>query len=137
MGLSKKEKLAAVRVTAPIYQKAARKRKVLILDEFVALTGYNRAYAAWLLTKQGSETLIGKNIILKCDVRKSAGKKRSSVYNQVVLTSPIAIWYIMDCICGKRLAPIPRISFQSWRSTMRFSLMRNPEQTPEHQRGHH
>ena len=106
MGLSKKEKLAAVRVTAPIYQKAARKRKVLILDEFVALTGYNRAYAAWLLTKQGSKTLIGKNIILKCDVRMSAGKKRSSVYNQVVLTSPIAIWYIMDCIFGKRLAPI-------------------------------
>lgn len=106
MGLNKKEKLAAVRVTAPRYQKAGRKRKGLILDEFVALTGYNRKYAAWLLTKQGSKTLVGKNIILKCDVRKSAGKKRSSVYNQVVLTSLIAIWYIMDCICGKRLAPM-------------------------------
>lgn len=31
------------------YNRATKKRKGLILDEFCALTGYNRSYASWIL----------------------------------------------------------------------------------------
>jgi|GEM_PF-6597071 hypothetical protein len=53
MWLSKKEKLAAVQVTATRYQKSGKKQKGLMLEQFVALTGCKRTYSAWLLTKQG------------------------------------------------------------------------------------
>jgi len=34
---------------APQYQAASRAQKMLLLDTFVALTGYVRKYAMWLL----------------------------------------------------------------------------------------
>ena len=38
-----------LRVTAVRYQKSSKKEKQLILDEFVASTGYHRKYAIQLL----------------------------------------------------------------------------------------
>ena len=105
MGLSKKEKQSAVKVTAPRYKKAGKKQKGIILEEFVALTGYNRAYAAWLLTMHGKKQYIGKKTMLLGDIGKTKCRQRRSIYNQVVVAALTAIWYIMDCICGKRLAP--------------------------------
>jgi hypothetical protein len=106
MGLTAKEKRSAIKVTAPRYQKAAKKQKGIILDEFVALTGYERDYAAAVLRMQGKRVHIGKRRVLVADITKTCRKSRHGLYDGLVISALIAIWYIMDCICGKRLAPM-------------------------------
>jgi hypothetical protein len=53
MGLTLKERRSATRVTAQRYQKAKKKQKGIILEEFAALKGYDRCYAAYLLRTHG------------------------------------------------------------------------------------
>jgi len=50
MRLSMKERRAVINATAERYQKATKKDRTRILDEFTRLTGYTRKYAAWILT---------------------------------------------------------------------------------------
>jgi len=45
-----KERRAVINATAERYQKATKKDRSRILDEFTRLTGYTRKYAAWILT---------------------------------------------------------------------------------------
>jgi hypothetical protein len=106
MGLTAKERRAATKVTAPRYQKATKKQKGIILEEFAALTGYDRCYAAYLLRIQGKKRYIDRNTVIVADVQKKRAKVRSRIYNEVVITVLIKIWSIMDYLCGKRLAPI-------------------------------
>jgi hypothetical protein len=73
MGLTTKEKRSAIKVTAPRYQ------KVIILDEFITLKGYERVCAAYVLRMHDRKVRISKNRVLVAD---------------------IAIWYIMDYISG-------------------------------------
>jgi hypothetical protein len=51
MGLSMKEKKAVPRRIRSRYQKAARKQKSDILNEFIKITGCNRKYAPRILNK--------------------------------------------------------------------------------------
>ena len=44
MGLTIKEKRAVTKEIVQRYQKARKKQKGVILDEFTAFTGYNRDY---------------------------------------------------------------------------------------------
>jgi len=106
MGLTANEKRAAIKVTAPRYQKAPKKQKMIILDEFVALTGYERDYAASVLRKHGRKIFISRIKALVADITRTARKPRQRIYDNIVVTALSAIWYIMDCICGKRLAPM-------------------------------
>ena len=106
MGLTAKEKRSATKVTAPRYQKAHKKQKGFILNEFIALTGYERDYAAYALRMHGRKVRISKNKVLVADITKPFRKPRRCIYDNLVLSALIAIWYIMDCICGKRLAPM-------------------------------
>jgi len=46
-GLTATERRSATKVTAARYQKATKKLKRIILEEFAALTGYDRCYAAY------------------------------------------------------------------------------------------
>ncbi len=106
MGLTSKEKQSAIKVTAPRYQKARKKQKRIILDEFIALTGYDRDYAASVLRKHGRKVRVSKHRVLVADITKNRHKPRQGIYDNLVVTALSAIWYIMDCICGKRLAPM-------------------------------
>ena len=106
MGLTAKEKRSATKVTAPRYQKAKKKQKGLILEEFAALTGYDRCYAAYLLRTHGKRVHFGKNTVIVADAGKRITKPRQRFYDHLVLAALSAIWHIMDCICGKRLAPM-------------------------------
>jgi hypothetical protein len=106
MGLTAKEKRSATIVTAPRYQKATKKQRGRILEEFVALTGYARCYAAYLLRSQGKKKYIGINAVLVADVGKKTAKPRQRIYDHLVFAALLQIWLIMDCLCGKRLAPI-------------------------------
>jgi len=49
MGLTVHERQAVTREAAQRYQRATKKQKRIMLDEFTALTGYHRTYASWLL----------------------------------------------------------------------------------------
>ncbi|KWT81155.1 hypothetical protein ASN18_2661 [Candidatus Magnetominusculus xianensis] len=101
MRLTMKEKQTITKVAAERYQKARKKRKGAILNEFTESTGYDRCYAseaAWEENSGISEE--------KYSNRCKAGSKRRSDYDEKVLSALKKTWYIMDCICGKRLSPI-------------------------------
>jgi hypothetical protein len=107
MRLTMKERKKAIAVMAPRYQRASKKDKGKMLDEFVALTGYRRSYASFVLSSHGKRTRVGRHRVLVADVRtQGRGGGRPTVYGHDVLKVLITIWYLMDCICGKRLAPV-------------------------------
>ena len=106
MGLTAKEKRSATKVTAPRYHKAKKKLKGRILEEFAALIGYDRCYAAYLLRTQGKKVYVDKNTVIVADADKKTSTPRQRFYDHLVLAALSAIWYIMDCICGKHLAPM-------------------------------
>lgn len=86
---SKRELLVAIR---PRYLKAGRAQKGLILDQFVAATGYHRKYAIHLL-KNGSSR----------DPRRS--RKGQTKYGPAVVQALVQLWKACDSICSLRLHP--------------------------------
>lgn len=106
MGLTGKERRSATKITAARYQKASKKHKGVILEEFTALTGYDRCYAAYLLRSHGKKIYIGNNLVIVGDIGKKAKRRIQRFYDQKVCAVLKEIWLIMDCICGKRLAPM-------------------------------
>lgn len=69
MRLTMREKQKITQQVSKRYQRARKKEKSKILDEFVEVTGYNRAYASNLLNNWGKK--IYRRISLPC-----AGQKR-------------------------------------------------------------
>jgi hypothetical protein len=106
MRLTVKEKQKATRITAARYQKASKKKKGAILDEFIELTGYDRCYASYLLKNHGRKIWINNKLRAIGDVRKKHKRQRQKIYDDDVLKPLKQIWVIMDCICGKRLRPM-------------------------------
>jgi hypothetical protein len=106
MRLTVKEKQKATRITAARYQKASKKKKGAILDEFIELTGYDRCYASYLLKNHGRKIWIRNKLKAIGDVRKKHKRQRQRIYGEDVLKPLKLIWVIMDCICGKRLRPM-------------------------------
>jgi len=97
------------------YKKAKKKQKKIILDEFVALTGYNRNYASRILRLYYGRHIgsIGKG---KTKIRYVVGKDkkhkkdRKRYYDDCTKDILKKIWIILDMPCGKRLAPfLPEI----------------------------
>ncbi|NIM59898.1 MAG: DDE-type integrase/transposase/recombinase [Candidatus Aminicenantes bacterium] len=101
-----KEKKKAVAILAPRYQKEGKKQKGKMLDEFTALTGYCRTHASYVLSTHGKRKRVSKNTVIQADVRKTGRRGRKKTYTDDVKKALIKIWYIMDCICGKRLSPV-------------------------------
>jgi hypothetical protein len=88
------------------YQRVRKKDKVLLLNEFIALTGYTRSYATYVLRAHGKKVRVTEGTIVEGDVRKRFKRRGKKTYEEDVKRALIKIWLIMDCICGKRLAPI-------------------------------
>lgn len=85
----KRELLKAIR---PRYLKASKAEKTRILDEFVAVTGYNRKYAIGLLHNGPPKRSTGK-----------AGRRRQ--YGPDVVAVLAKVWEASGNLCGKRLRP--------------------------------
>jgi hypothetical protein len=78
------------------YRVARKKSKGVLLDEFVALTGYNRCYASRVLRWQ---------VVMWSPSRApSVGRRgRERQYGGKVLEALKKIWAVLDFPCGKRL----------------------------------
>jgi len=106
MGLTMKEKKAVTKELARRYRRASKKEKTMILNEFVALTNYNRFYASYLLSSHGKRIWVKSNVVMEAQVNKKPKRQRMKIYDGKVLKALTKIWLIMGCICGKRLKPI-------------------------------
>lgn len=105
MRLTMRERKRVTAMIAPRYQKAQKMHKGIILDEFGELTGYSRCYASHVLRAHGKKVKVSENTMIEGDIRKRAKRKRKKTYDGNVKKALTKIWGIMDCICGKRLAP--------------------------------
>ena len=103
-----RQKKAVTKELKDRYQRASKKEKGMMLNEFIRLTGYNRCYACQILKKKervlGYLNIAGKRIKYVADKRKIKRKKKK-IYDQDVLVALKEIWKICDYICSKRLAP--------------------------------
>jgi hypothetical protein len=106
MRLTVSERHKATKITAARYQKAAKKKKGVILDEFIELTGYDRCYASYLLKNHGKKVWINDRAIVVGDICKRRKRQSQRIYGNDVLKVLKQIWVIMDCICGKRIRPM-------------------------------
>ena len=94
------------------YRKASKAEKGRILDEFVKTTGYTRKYAAWVLAHWGMTVLAhdgGKLVRYRVGTafhRSRSGRPR--VYGPEVLAVLKDLWFLFDCLCGKRFVPMLR-----------------------------
>lgn len=94
------------------YRAATKSGKRQILDEFVLLTGYTRKYASWILTHWGrAVSVIVKGRLVQYEAgtgtrRTKPGRPR--IYGQSFYRTLKDLWYLFDCLCGKRFVPMMR-----------------------------
>lgn len=89
--MGKNERQAYLKAIRSRYQRARRRAKALILDEFCAVCGYHRKYAIRLLSQTG---------------RRSKARKvgRPATYaSAALLTILKRIWFAADQMCSKKL----------------------------------
>jgi hypothetical protein len=110
--LDMRQKKAVTKELKKRYNRASKKKRTIMLDEFCAVTGYNRCYASWILKFKKDKVLGyvktgGKTIKFVADKKKKGKKKkgRPRIYTYDVFLALKRIWTIFDFICGKRLAP--------------------------------
>ena len=108
--LGMKQKQAITKELKTRYNKARKKEKTKILDEFTALTKYNRCYASCIL-KTKKEKVIGyirtggKKIKYVLEKKKKKKRVKARIYDYDVFLALRKIWTIFDFICSKRLKP--------------------------------
>ena len=112
MGLNMKEKKAVAGEYKPRYQKASKKQKRNLLDEFTKLTGYHRKSAVRLLNarpvKQVMVCMNGKQIKIKPEKKKKSNRKSKRIYTDEVISILRLIWTFFWFKCEKILAPLMR-----------------------------
>jgi len=107
-----KEKQAVTREYRPRYQKASKKEKKALLDEFTKLTGYHRKSAVRMLcAKQVKQVILyrkGKAVKVKPEKKRPANRKGKRVYTDDVIKCLRHVWAFFWYKCGKILAPLMR-----------------------------
>ena len=110
MALSLKTKKELTKELAKRYQKASKKEKSQILDEFTKTTGYNRSYASYLLSHHGKIIYYAPLKAFQIDAKSKIKRKRKPIYDEKVKKALIYLWKISYFPCGKRLKSLlPKI----------------------------
>jgi len=105
--LTMRQKKAVIKELKDRYQRSSKKGKIMVLNEFIELTRYNRSYAARALRIKevlGYLNMADKRIKYVADNRKIKREKKK-IYDKKVLTALRELWIICDYISPKRLAP--------------------------------
>lgn len=97
------DRKAVTEATAGRYRRSGKKGKGRILDEFTALTGYERSYARFMLRCTGKKIYAGSRVYVG---RAGPRVARSREYDEKVLVVLRRVWKILDFICGKRLVAV-------------------------------
>jgi hypothetical protein len=116
MGLTMQERHANVRELAPRFQKASKRERSKILDQFVSLTGYTRCYAAFVLRTCGKRQLKvldggTRRVVFVAGYCRRAGaerRRRRQYSGKTFLTALRQLWSLSDGLCGKRLVAFIR-----------------------------
>jgi hypothetical protein len=104
MGLNMKEKQAVPREYRPRYQKAAKKEKRTLLDEFTRLTGYYRKSAVRLLNaspvREVPITVDGKPVKLKPEKKRPANRAGKRICTDEVIAVLKVVWafFWYECV---------------------------------------
>jgi hypothetical protein len=109
------EKKAVTREYIPRYQKASKKEKKVLLDEFTKLTGYHQKSAVRLLSPKPEKQVIlsidGTPVKLKPEKKRLSNRKGKRIYSDEVIDALRLVWTFFWFKCGKILAPLmPSIS---------------------------
>jgi hypothetical protein len=101
-----KEKQAVTREYKARYQKARKKTKTALLDEFIGLTGYHRKSAVRLLHVRPVKPVMmyagGKAVKLKPAKKRSANRKGKRVYTDEVIDCLRLVWTFFWFKCGRK-----------------------------------
>jgi len=110
MGLTMHERHAVTRELAQRYQKATKKQRGQILDEFTQVTGYTRCYARFMLRNCGrrlTKVLGTRRVVFTCAKARASGARRRRARHyggKAFLDAVVWLWALSDGLCGKRLA---------------------------------
>jgi hypothetical protein len=112
MGLTMQQKQAVTREYKPRYQKAAKKEKQTLLDEFTRLAGCHRKSAVRLLNarpvREALVALDGKPVKLRPEKKRPPNRKGKRRYTDEAIASLRLAWAFFWHKCGKILAPLMR-----------------------------
>lgn len=100
------ERRTVTKLFAERYQRASKKEKGQLLKEYLQMTGYDRCYGAWLLRSHGKRVALDAQRVAEGDVGQRTVRERQPFYDKAVRSALVKVWIVMDCICGKRLAPV-------------------------------
>ncbi|MCL2289264.1 MAG: DDE-type integrase/transposase/recombinase [Bacteroidetes bacterium] len=106
------ERKAVTREYITRYEKATKKEKKAILDEYTMLTGYHRKSAVRLLNakpvKQVMVYIDGKPVKIKPEKKRPSNRKGKRIYSDEVIAALRLVWMFFWYKCGKILAPLMR-----------------------------
>lgn len=114
MGLTMHERHAIVRELSSRFQRATKKERGQILNEFVGLTHYTRCYAAYVLRNCGKKQIrmiSGQRVIFIPGQARAPGSKRhrrGSYRTKEFVEALKQFWALSDGLCGKRLTAFIR-----------------------------
>lgn len=109
MGLTMRERHAIIRELSSRFQRARKKERSRILDDFVRLTKYTRCYAAFVLRNCGKRQLrmvAGHRIVFIPGHARPPGSRRHrrGLYRTKAFLDALQhFWALSDGLCGKRL----------------------------------
>jgi hypothetical protein len=105
MGLTMRQRKAVTSRMHDRYRAANKRRKGLILDEFIHLTGYARKYAIDLLRQEGPRR--------KALAAGGGPRGRPRRYDGAVMKALTWLWYLFGYMCGKRLVVAIRTNLEA------------------------
>ena len=113
MGLDMKNRRTLTNEASTRYNKAGKKDKKQIMDEFTAITGYTRKYAIRILANGDKTAWIkrdGTLVRIKTGNPKKRKKRKGTLrYGPEVIAAVRFIWEAFGYRCGKLLAPLIRL----------------------------
>jgi hypothetical protein len=101
-----KERQAVTKEYKGRYQKAMKKEKRVLLDEFTRLTGYHRKSAVRLLGARPARPVLiyvdGNAVKLKPEKKRPANRKGKRTYTDEVIACLRIVWTFFWYKCGRQ-----------------------------------